>query len=58
MLTQAILDAEGISLTEADYEKALDDFAKLSGFENSEEIESMYSDATVLKGNVLWNVSL
>ena len=57
MLTQAILDAEGISLTEADYEKALDDFAKLSGFENSEEIESMYSDATVLKGNVLWNVA-
>lgn len=57
MVTQAILDAEEVSLTEEDYEKALDDFAKLSGFENGEAIESMYSDARVLKGNVLWNVA-
>ncbi len=57
MVTQAILDAEGVSLTEEDYEKALDDFAKLSGFENGEAIKSMYSDAGVLKGNVLWNVA-
>ena len=57
MVTQAILDAEGVSLTEEDYENALDDFAKLSGFENGEAIKSMYSDAGVLKGNVLWNVA-
>ena len=57
MVTQAVLDAEEVSLTEEDYEKALDDFAKLSGFENGEAIESMYSDARVLKGNVLWNVA-
>ena len=57
MLTQAILDAEGITLTEEDYEKALDDFAKLSGFTDGDAIKSMYSDVTVLKGNVLWNVA-
>ena len=57
MITQAILDAEGITLTEADYEKALDEFAQLSGFSDGEAIKSMYSDMTVLKGNVLWNVA-
>src|SRR5699024_3182806 len=36
MITQAILDAEGITLTEADYEKALDEFAQLSGFSDGE----------------------
>lgn len=57
MITQAILDAEGITLTEADYEKALDEFAQLSGFSDGEAIKRMYSDMTVLKGNVLWNVA-
>lgn len=57
MVTQAVLDAENVTLTEEDYEKALDDFAKLSGFEDGDAIESMYSDIHVLKGNVLWNVA-
>lgn len=57
LVTQAVLDAEGVSLTEADYEKALDDFAKLSGFQSGEEIESNYGDIQILKNNVLWNVA-
>lgn len=57
LLTQAILDAEGITLTEADYEKALDEFAVLSGFSDGDEIEGNYSDKNVLKRNVLWNVA-
>lgn len=57
MVTQAVLDAENVALTEEDYEKALDDFAKLSGFEDGDAMKSMYSDTTVLKGNVLWNVA-
>lgn len=57
LLTQAILDAEGITLTEADYEKALDEFAVLSGFSDGDEIERNYSDKNVLKRNVLWNVA-
>lgn len=57
MLTQAILDAEGIRLTEADYEEALEEFALLSGFSDGASMESMYSDINVLKGNVLWNVA-
>lgn len=57
MITQAILDAEGIQLTEADYEKALEEFASLSGFSDGESMKSMYSDMNVLKGNVLWNVA-
>lgn len=55
LVVQAILDAEGIELTEEDYQKEKEKFAKLSGFPGAADMEKLYSDQTVIKDSVLWN---
>lgn len=56
LITQAILNAEGIELDEAAYREELEKYAKSCGFENAEAMEKMYqSNLSVLKDGVLWN---
>lgn len=55
LIVQAVLDAEGIELTEKDYEKEKEKFAKESGFPDAAAMEKLYTDKSVIKNNVLWN---
>lgn len=55
MIVQAVMDAEGMKLTEKDYEKEKEAYALSSGFTDVETME-LYADAKTIKENVLWNV--
>ncbi len=57
LITQAILNAEGIEMTEEQYREEEERFAQLSGFEDAEAMRSMYSESNqdIIKNSVLWN---
>ena len=55
MIVQAVLDAEGITFTKDEYREQLDKFAKEYGFEDAEALEQAYTDAELVKDNVLWS---
>lgn len=55
LVVQAIFNAEGIELTEEDYQEAEEEYAKDSGFKDAETMESYYSDKETIKNSVLWN---
>ena len=56
LIVQAVLDAEGIEITEKEYEAMLEDFAKLYGFKNAQDLlNAYYNDETMIKSNVLWS---
>lgn len=55
LIVQAVLDAEGVSLTEEEYSEEKEKFALLSGFASAEVMDSMYADQRVIKDSVLWN---
>lgn len=55
LVVQGILNAEGIQMTEKDYQEEEEKFAQLSGFKDAATMESYYSDKTVIKESVLWN---
>lgn len=57
LITQAILNAEGIELTEEQYNEEKENYAKLSGFEDAAQMESMYSadNQSLIRDSVLWN---
>ena len=57
MYVQALLDAEGVVFTQEDYEKELDAFAKEYGFADAAALKAVYSDAELVKDNVLWSKS-
>ena len=55
LVVQGIFNAEGIELTEEDYNKELEKFAKTSGFPDVKTLETYYTDKNVIKDSVLWN---
>ena len=55
LVVQGILKAEGIEMTEKDYEEEVEKFAQLSGFPDAKTMQSYYSDQSVIKESVLWN---
>lgn len=55
MIVQAVLDAEGITFTKDEYREQLDKFAKEYGFKDAEALEQAYTDAELVKDNVLWS---
>lgn len=55
LIVQAVLNAEGIALTEEDYNEEKEKFAVLSGFADAAVMESMYTDQRIIKDSVLWN---
>ena len=55
LVVQGIFNAEGIELTEEDYNKELEKFAKTSGFPDVKKLETYYTDKNVIKDSVLWN---
>lgn len=55
MIVQAVLDAEGITFTKDEYREQLDKFAKEYGFKDAEALEQVYTDAELVKDNVLWS---
>lgn len=57
LITQAILNAEGITLTEEQYQEEEEKYAQLSGFENAEAMKNLYSESNLglIRDSVLWN---
>lgn len=57
LIVQAILNAEGITLSKEAYQEELETFAKEYNFENAEALMSAYNDEELIRSNVLWNKS-
>ena len=57
LITQAILNSEGITLTEEQYQEEEEKYAQLSGFENAEAMKNLYSESNLglIRDSVLWN---
>lgn len=55
MIVQAVFNAEGIELTEKEYNAEKEKFALENGFPDVETMERLYADKNVIKNNVLWN---
>lgn len=55
LVVQGILNAEGIKMTEKDYEEEVEKFAQLTGFPDAKTMQTYYSDQNVIKESVLWN---
>lgn len=54
MIVQAVMDAEGMKLTEKEYEKEKEAYAVSSGFPDVATMEQ-YASPEQIKDNVLWN---
>lgn len=55
LIVQAILDAEGITLSKDVYQEELEAFAKEYNFGSADELMSAYNDEELIRSNVLWN---
>lgn len=55
LVVQAIFNAEGIELTEEDFNAEKEKFALENGFPDVATMEKLYTDKSVIKNNVLWN---
>lgn len=54
MIVQAIMDAEGMHFTQADYDKLVDEYVKNYKFQSKEAMISQYGE-DVIKDNILWD---